>query len=163
MKSWGYDIDIHSFEAFNMNFGYFVQDLALTLSTRGIMQKLLKHLLTTFWWRHKAELNPSVTRYDVLIQSPILKRICFIWLGLRGILILKKFMPKNKLLTLRHIETKPTQQVALIVNQGLGFYICVNWSCSSHIALILLLLWGNPTILTVRQSWIPRRRPGVIL
>ena len=40
MKSWGYDI--HSFEAFNMNFGYFVQDLALTLSTRGIIQKRLK-------------------------------------------------------------------------------------------------------------------------
>ena len=40
MKSWGYDI--HSFEAFNMNFGYFVQDIALTLSTRGIMQKQLK-------------------------------------------------------------------------------------------------------------------------
>ena len=31
MKSWGYDI--HSFEAFNMNFGYFVQDFALTLTS----------------------------------------------------------------------------------------------------------------------------------
>ena len=39
MKSWGYDI--HSFEAFNMKFEYFVQDLALTLSTREIMQKRL--------------------------------------------------------------------------------------------------------------------------
>ena len=28
MKSWGYDI--HSFEAFNMNFGYFVHDLVET-------------------------------------------------------------------------------------------------------------------------------------
>ena len=144
MKSWGYDI--HSFEAFNMNFGYFVQDLALTLSTRGIIQKRLKTSLNNILVETQGGVESFSDQIWCLDSVSDFKKDLFYLTWAKGILILKKIMPKNKLLTLRHIETKPTQQVALIVNQGLGFYICVNWSCSSHIALILLLMWGNPKI-----------------
>ena len=138
MKSWGYDI--HSFEASNMNFGYFVQDLALTLSTRGIIQKRLKTSLNNILMETQGGVESFSDKTWCLDSVSDIQKDLFYLTWAEGILMLKKFMPKNKLLTLRHIETKPTQQVALIVNQGLGFYICVNWSCSSHIALILLLL-----------------------
>ena len=65
-------------------------------------------------------------------------KICyiFIWLALIGTLMSigqSRFSAKS-FLTLRHIELKPTHLVAIIVNQGWCFDICVKRSCNRNIA-----------------------------
>ena len=123
-----------------MNFGYFLQRLALTLSKGGIMPK---GFLLIFWLRQKAELNPLEMWPDMRtwFHLRMLKWSVLFDLHQRGTLMSKaesRFSEENKLLTLSHIEPKPTHLEAVIVNQGWCLYIWVNQSYNSHIALGLL-------------------------